>query len=81
MLFRSTLRDIELYGRSDDYPQQRAKRISGLTLDDLNKAITTIKPGALTWIIVGDLKKIEKPIRSLELGELKVVDADGKVLR
>ncbi|HEY6174111.1 MAG TPA: insulinase family protein [Kofleriaceae bacterium] len=76
-----TLGDNTLYGRPDDYPQQRAKRISRLTLDDLTKAIATIKPGALTWIIVGDLKKIEKPIRALELGELKVVDADGKVLR
>ena len=76
-----TLGDIALYGRPDDYPQQRAKRITSLTLDDLTKAIATIQPGALTWVIVGDLKKIEKPIRALELGELKVVDADGKVLR
>jgi predicted Zn-dependent peptidase len=76
-----TLGDIALYGRPDDYPQQRAKRISGLTIDALTKAIATIQPSGLTWIIVGDLQKIEKPIRALELGDLKVVDADGKVLR
>jgi len=32
-------------------------------------------------VIVGDLKKIEAPIRELGLGDLKVVDADGKVIR
>jgi len=36
---------------------------------------------ALTWIIVGDLTKIEAPVRALGLGELKVVDADGRVVR
>jgi predicted Zn-dependent peptidase len=76
-----TLSEITLYGRPDDYAQQRADRISALTLDQIKKSITAVQPTALTWIIVGDLKKIEKPIRGLELGELKVVDADGKVLR
>jgi zinc protease len=76
-----TLSDIVLYGRPDDYPQVRASRISGLTVESLKKAIATIQPGALTWVIVGDLKKIEKPIRALELGDLHVVDADGVVLR
>jgi predicted Zn-dependent peptidase len=76
-----TLADIALYGRPDDYPQQRANRIGALTLDALKQAIAAVQPGALTWIIVGDLQKIEKPVRALELGDLKVVDADGKVLR
>jgi hypothetical protein len=60
---------------------QRAHRISGLSVDALKRAISVVQPAALTWIIVGDLKKIEKPIRDLGLGELSVVDADGRVLR
>jgi hypothetical protein len=32
-------------------------------------------------VIVGDLAKIEAPIRQLELGAVQVLDADGKVLR
>jgi len=39
------------------------------------------KPGAVTWVIVGDLEKIEKPVRALNLGTVQVLDADGKVLR
>jgi zinc protease len=76
-----TLSGIVLYGRPDDYPQQRAARIGALGVDQLTKAAATIQPSALTWIIVGDLKKIEAPIRALGLGELKVVDADGRVVR
>ena len=32
---------------------------------------------ALTWVIVGDLRKIEAPVRALHLGEVHVIDADG----
>ena len=35
-------------------------------------------PKAMTWIIVGDLSKIEAGVRALDLGEVTVVDADGK---
>jgi predicted Zn-dependent peptidase len=76
-----TLSDMVLYGRPDDYPQQRANRISGLSVDALKQAMAAVHPAALTWIIVGDLQKIEKPIRDLGLGDLSVVDADGHVLR
>ena len=40
-----------------------------------------IRPDALTWVIVGDLKKIEEPVRALKLGDVKVLYADGKTLR
>jgi len=77
----ATLSEMVLYGRPDNYPQQRAARVGALSVDLLKKAAVTIQPTALTWIIVGDLKTIEAPIRALGLGELKVVDADGRVLR
>jgi len=77
----ATLSEMVLYGRPDDYPQQRAARVGALSVDLLKKAAAAIQPTALTWIVVGDLKKIEAPIRALGLGELKVVDADGRVLR
>jgi zinc protease len=40
-----------------------------------------IHPDALTWVVVGDLGAIEAPIRKLSIGEVKVLDADGNVLR
>jgi hypothetical protein len=41
-------------------------------------AAKAIEPNALTWVVVGDLSKIEQPVRALGLGEVSVVDADGK---
>jgi hypothetical protein len=32
-------------------------------------------------VIVGDLSKIEQPVRALHLGAIQVVDADGKPWR
>jgi hypothetical protein len=36
-----------------------------------------IHPDHLTWVIVGDLSKIEKPVRALNLGDVQVIDTDG----
>jgi zinc protease len=72
---------ILLYGRPDDYPAKRAARIQALKAADVTAAAKSIKPDSLTWIIVGDLSKIEKPIRDLKLGDVKVIDADAKILR
>ena len=41
-------------------------------------ATQIVKPDALTWVIVGDLAKIEAGVRALNLGEVQVVDADGR---
>ncbi len=77
----TSITGIELYGRPDNYEAARAARVNALTPAKVQTAAATLKPDALTWIIVGDLKKIEAGIRELKLGELKVLDADGKTLR
>ena len=69
---------IVRFGRPDDYVVQRRARIEALTPAEVNAAAATIKPQALTWVIVGDLSKIEAGVRDLGLGEVQVVDADGK---
>lgn len=69
------------YGRADDYQAQRAAKISALTPEQVNAQTSTIKPSALTWVIVGDLSKIEAGIRALNLGEVTVLDADGKAVK
>ena len=76
-----TLSGLVLYGRPDDYVKQRATKISTLTPAAVAAAAKTINPGALTWIVVGDLSKIESGVRALKLGEVKVVDADGAIVR
>ena len=73
---------IVVYDRPDDYVQTLKPRIEAQSDQAVQAAAKEIiKPDALTWVIVGDLKKIEKPVRDLNLGEVKVLDAGGKVVR
>jgi predicted Zn-dependent peptidase len=69
---------IVLYQRPDDYVQQLKPRIEALSADAIHAAAGDIRPDGLTWVVVGDLSKIEAPIRALNLGAVSVVDADGK---
>lgn len=43
-------------------------------------AARTIVPNQLVWIVVGDMSKVEKDIRALNLGEVRKLDVDGKLL-
>jgi predicted Zn-dependent peptidase len=72
---------IVRYARPDDYVTTLKQRTEAVSLDAARAAAGGISPQALTWVIVGDLSKIEEPVRALELGELAVLDADGKVVR
>ena len=68
-----------LYDRPDDYVATLKQRIEAQTDDEVRAAATeVIHPQALTWVVVGDLGKIEAPVRALNLGEATVLDADGK---
>ena len=73
------LSDNALYDRPDDYVTTLKARTEAQTDADIRAAAAQIvQPEALTWVIVGDLSKIGAPVRALELGEVQVVDADGK---
>ena len=53
-----------------------------MTLDSANAAGAAVLGGKpLTWIVAGDLSNIEAGIRAVCLGEVRVLDADGNVLR
>ncbi len=69
---------IVRYNRPDDYVQTTKARIEGVSVAAAQTAASEIKPGSLTWVVVGDLSKIEAPVRALNVGEVTVVDADGK---
>jgi zinc protease len=75
------LASIELYDRPDDYVQTLKARTDALTDDQVHAASAIIKPEAQTWVVVGDLSKIEQPLRKLFGESVQVIDADGKSLR
>ncbi|MFN7213706.1 MAG: insulinase family protein, partial [Lysobacteraceae bacterium] len=69
---------IVRYGRPDNWVEVRRSRIEGLNPAIVNAAAKTLDPKALTWVVVGDLSKIEAPVRALDLGEVQVIDSDGR---
>jgi predicted Zn-dependent peptidase len=72
---------IVQYDRPDDYVLTLLARLQAVTPAAAEAAIKEfIKPGALTWVIVGDLRQIEGPVRALQLGEVHILDSEGKPL-
>jgi zinc protease len=79
---RSAVTGILLYDRPDDWVRTLKARTEAQTVESVNAAArSVIRPSAMTWVVVGDLSKIEQGIRELGIGEVSVLDADGKVVR
>ena len=75
----SSIGNIVRYGLDDRYYDTYAGRIRALKVGDMvSAAKVAIQPDKLVWVIVGDRAKIEAGIRELGLGEIRVIDADGK---
>jgi zinc protease len=73
--------EILTFGLKDSFWNDYVGDLTALTTADVNKSGgRLIHPDALTWVVVGDLAKIEAKVRALNLGEVTVLDADGKVL-
>jgi hypothetical protein len=52
-----------------------------MTPAQVQQAAATLDPKTLTWVVVGDLKQTEAPVRALNLGEVTIIDADGKPVK
>jgi zinc protease len=69
------------YGRPDDYIVQYKARNDAMTVAEVQAAAKTLVPGSLMYVVVGDLSKVEAPVRALNLGEVSVLDSDGKPVK
>jgi len=73
--------EILTYGLKDSYWNDYVGDLTALTPARVNESAgRLIHPDALTWIVVGDLSKIEKSVRALNFGEVTILDTDGKVI-
>jgi len=69
------------FGLPDDYYETFAGKVRALKTSDLNDAAKVIvHPDNMVWVVVGDRAKIEAGVKELNLGEVRLMDADGKVL-
>jgi zinc protease len=76
------IENLVLYGLPDDYYTRFVHDIRALTPPKTGEvARDWINPRQLTWVVVGDLKKIEAEVRALGWGEVHVVDTDGQPVR
>jgi zinc protease len=73
--------EILTFGLKDSYWNDFVGDLTALTPADVNaSASKLVHPDSLTWVVVGDLAKIEKNVRALNFGEVTILDADGKVV-
>ena len=73
--------EILTYGLKDSYWNDFVGDLNKLTPAQVNESGgRLIHPNSLTWVVVGDLSKIEKPVRALNFGEVTILDTDGKVV-
>ncbi|MGH9903315.1 MAG: M16 family metallopeptidase, partial [Pyrinomonadaceae bacterium] len=71
--------DMINYGLPADYWSRYAGGVRVLTEPQLNTAAKKfVRPGEVIWIVVGDLRKIEKGVRELGFGEVIRLNADGE---
>ena len=73
--------EIVSYGRPDDHVVREQARTEAMTVEQVRAALSALDPAALTWVIVGDLTRIEAPVRELGIGEVTVLGDDGQPLR
>jgi zinc protease len=71
--------DIVTFGLDDRYYDTFAEKVRSQTIQSLTQvAAEVVRPDQLIWVIVGDRSKIEPGIRELNLGEIRIIDSDGK---
>lgn len=58
---------------------QKALSLTPAAASDLARKLVT--PDRLTWIVIGDMSKIEAGIRELNIGEVRKIDADGNAVK
>jgi zinc protease len=74
-----SINDLVHFGWPDDYYDTMASKIRALKASDVAGAAKTIvHPDNLIWVVVGDRAKIEAGIKELGLGEIRLLDSDGK---
>ncbi|AWL04872.1 M16 family metallopeptidase [Massilia oculi] len=69
------------YGLPEDYFNTYTEKALALTPQQANAlAARSFVADRLVWVVVGDMAKVEKDIRALNLGEVRRIDVDGKPL-
>jgi zinc protease len=71
--------DIVTFGLDDRYYDTFADKVRAQTPQSVTAAAAeVVHPDQLVWVVVGDRSKIEPGLRELKLGEIRLIDTDGR---
>jgi predicted Zn-dependent peptidase len=74
----SALASNRLFARPDDYVATLARAVEATAAEEIAAAAKALfEADAYTWLVIGDLAKIESSVRALGIGELHLLDADA----
>ena len=75
----NALGEIETYDLPKDYYATYSDAVRNATDAQVNAAARKfVTPGQIVWVVIGDRAKIEAGIKSLNLGEIVPLGADGR---
>ena len=75
----SALSEIETYGLPTNYYATFADAVRNASDAQINAAGKQfVTPSQLVWVIIGDRAKIEAGIKELKIGDVQILDADGR---
>jgi zinc protease len=71
--------NIVTFGLDDRYYDTFADKVRAQTVESVTAvAGEVVHPDQLVWVVVGDRSKVEPGLRQLKLGEIRLIDTDGK---
>jgi zinc protease len=80
--FLTAIVAADAYGQPRNYAEGAIDRLGKVTLDQARSlAAQTYRADALTWVVVGDLARIEAEVRALAFAPVEVWDVTGNRLR
>ena len=78
----SDIASLVTHGLDESYWDTYVTKLRNIDLAQVNNtAQQHIKPNAMLWLVAGDREKIEQSIRDAKLGELIIIDGEGKPVK
>ncbi|MGH9612319.1 MAG: M16 family metallopeptidase [Bryobacteraceae bacterium] len=77
----NAIEQVVEFGFPDNYWSTYGSKIEAVRTADVNDAaMSVLHPDSLVWVVVGDRAKIEQGIRDANIGDVRLIDADGNRL-
>jgi zinc protease len=74
----ASIAEIVKYGLPENYFETFVSQVNAMNTDKtLAAARKALRPSGLVWVVVGDRAMIEAGLRELNLGDIRLLDADG----